>query len=317
MKLLTALFLFSTSALATEVCETTSSGKYCENAAINQITIENDVEVYSSRQNVWVCGVGIKNVNGSNTGSDNRVYYTRTKYEKGRDEVISTENKVMEPSDTNQWLSQDRSGFNDQVEYRFSNIRAELASLNYGAELYVDICGDLPFAYFDMPSDTRRNFLLELTATQKYFDLASLGTSVNEYAQAAGLQWRIDGGAYVYHGTGQLSEDQNFWDYGNSVLSGNGYGRIGWLTRFQDAEDLSVPYADLVSSSSSSTAIQVFDTNAGDRGNYDGSSSFDADITNWTIRFRLKETASGSRLKGLTEGLKWQQNIKSELDIRN
>ena len=105
MKLLTALFLLSTSALATEVCETTSSGKYCENAAINQITIENDVEVYSSRQNVWVCGVGIKNVNGSNTGSDNRVYYTRTKYEKGRDEVISTENKVMEPSDTNQWLS--------------------------------------------------------------------------------------------------------------------------------------------------------------------------------------------------------------------
>ena len=53
--------------------------------------------------------------------------------------------------------------FDTEKEVRLSDIRVELASLEYGAEIYVDIRGELPFSYYQFPDadfngeDPRRN----------------------------------------------------------------------------------------------------------------------------------------------------------------
>ena len=86
----------STPAFAEQVCTETATSKYCENAAENTISIENTVDVYSSRQHVWVCGAGIANKH-DNAGSDNRLYYTATTFKKGRDvQYGSPVNDVVE-----------------------------------------------------------------------------------------------------------------------------------------------------------------------------------------------------------------------------
>lgn len=309
MKKLALLALVSTPAFAAEVCETTSTSKYCENAAINQIKIENDVDVFSSRQNVWICGVGIK----SEGGSDNRVYYTKTIYKKGRDEQLSTSNKVLEAPATGNNAGQyvhatsaNENVFSKTREARISDIRVELASLNYGAEIYVDVCGEMPFAYYEgMPEDERRDYKFVLNTVQQTLNLdVAPNVSRGEYILAAGLNWKTEGqGTDSYNPKREFSRTEfssNPWtalaNAGNSVTS--------------DLAGFGAPFVSVVTGNSQLTTTTVIDYTAGET-----PVGYFNDLDKYVVRYTLSETSSDKRLKGLTEGLKWRQKLDAKLDI--
>ena len=89
----------------------------------NTIILENMVDIYSSRQNVWLCGLGIS----SSGGSDNRVYYTKSKYSKGRNNLINSTDKALEAPINGDTVSDHASVlFNENYEVRYSDIRVDV-----------------------------------------------------------------------------------------------------------------------------------------------------------------------------------------------
>jgi hypothetical protein len=325
-KIIAIASLIATPTFSAEVCETNSPyAKYCENAATNTITLENVVDIYSSRQNVWVCGAGI----ASDGGSDNRLYYTATVDTKGRDSVNPPVlNKVIEAPVDGSFATTDSAKnlsnlvlanyFDESTEVKLSNLRVELASLNYGAEIYVDICGETPFSYFLFPDedfngeDPRRNLALALELTNKYQQITPAGST--DYVTYADLEWLIEGWS-----TGQTVTTSD-----NIVANGQqgGWVRLGDMADTSCNSNASFCNSDFALIPSATSEVSVkFDVNGYDRthGGQNGNLGQHAnDLKKYVVRYTLKETATTTkRLKGLTEAASWKQGISSKMDIKN
>jgi hypothetical protein len=316
MKKLALLALVSTPAFAAEVCETTSTSRYCEDAATNTISIENFVDVYSSRQNVWVCGVGIR----STGGSDNRVYFTETKFsDKGRNNTIEySASKVIEAEPNKGFARSGRGStgygdsnygyFNKRYEVHISNIRAELASLNYGAELYLDICGEAPFSYDGVEAKSAQNgnlarqFNWKIDLETMLLDITDLRTE--DYKNVA----LIEGTQKLFFAS-ELTSLEGRWLKPESDIGPNTPANDGYWTEASSVAGNAAWEAISTTSGMYATFYSIYDNNAGD-------DNGDRNMRKYVARFTLKETAEDvNRLKGLTEGLQWKQNLSSCLNV--
>lgn len=314
---LAALAFSASAAFATPTLPDCTSGwdnettgvKGC--SATNTLVLDNTIDILSSRQNVWVCGVGIRNTNG-NVGADNAVYYTESTYLKGRNQRVSyTSRRIEAPVDGTYARSIDlvaanQGYFNKTHETRISGIRAELSSLNYGAEIYVDVCGEAPMAYYDNPNRDR-HARLELLAFQQIVDLTENGNGTlvgRDYVSASSLTWGISSiftgtiDEYSYVGAAAPSN----WDLIDNA------GNITFATGFTTfgAETLVPAY-----SASAMEAEAVADT----RDPVATVNEHPADLNKYVVRYTVRETSSSDRLKGLTEGARWQQHIQSDYSV--
>lgn len=266
-----------------------------EHPESNTVVIENTVEVFSSRQNVYLCNVAINSKRGGSYLADNRVYATAHRVSR-RDSSKDLETPVVleaRPNYNGGWLDFDdvykndfagtKPGFsNGDYFVELSNVRVELASLKYGANLHIAFCLEAPF--FDrVPQNNypydyagNRDLSWEISAYAKVLNLLS----GSEYAEAAGL--RVKTQITCTDTTAQGRE----W---NSVR------RPGNLrnTIFDEVDQ------DVVSNNSVVGELGLEGENS----------------NKCVVQFMLTETKNTTRLKGLTEGVRWQQHLESNYSI--
>lgn len=305
---------------ASLIASVSFANSYQENPSTNTIILENTVDVYSSRQNVWVCGVavafnefGINNTVGTinNVGSDNRVYFTASTYEKGRDfrnnvsTLLSSENLVIEAGTANNSYGYTSSSnysnnktFNKTTETRISNIRVELASLNYGAEVTVSYCGETPFAYTTKPDhdlEKRKQYNLDVNVHHQVLDVDA---SSDEYRFQGDLSLAND---LFWHTTVNEVDAENgsLWNDGSNHHN-------QWLEFYSTLGSQTLPNTNsLISQYYKYIGRDPYAAGVGSQ-----------DVRKWIVHTKFLEGAVGTpRLKGLTERVVWRTRIDSTLDV--
>jgi hypothetical protein len=160
-------------------------------SALVEAEIVNSYTVNSSAQNLWICGVGVENKN-QYVGADNRIYYNYDRTLKGgvhaspnqvpqfgAAEALADASQISFAPEADNYFVNPLTTTNSYHEVRFTNIRAELTSLNYGAILHVDTCIEMPFSYDGNPPNSD-DFLWQLDISNMISQIdLSYGTEAN------------------------------------------------------------------------------------------------------------------------------------------
>jgi len=274
------------------------------------LRVINNVNVYSSAMQAWVCGAGLLN-NDDEVGSDNRVYGTATTFKKGTTSLANSTNvngfSISEnpmnvaaeanASDTNYSTPVILNGdvkhldyFNSDYHTELSDVRGEFSSLAYGAGMYIDVCVDLPFSY-ETDIDLQYSKLSITTNHQiSQIDQAAASDLSDDYLYGAApiLSTRIV--CSIDEGEGSIDVGNGLSDLDTSL---NGIG-----VDYQFATpDMSI----------NSNAVFLTETfNISDSG-----------TKKCVVRFIFKETTTNqeTRIKGAAEALRWNQSVTVDLDF--
>ncbi len=193
----------SASALACDCANpTTCPVGVCENT----MSISLDVPIYSSAQHIWICNAGI--INTGCAGDENKLFYKANKH--GHDESGDIEAKSISGENVfGSRIYQDNTYFDTDSNYTLPIIdginperqevkalTAALTSRNYGAHIFVDICGMSPFAFYDIPPDATGqdpdaafSWLLKPSMTWASLPILDHANAA-AYIIRAGLKWQ-------------------------------------------------------------------------------------------------------------------------------
>jgi hypothetical protein len=296
---------FLLSAAATTCLLTSASAMACDcsnprscpiGVCDNKMTINFEVPIYSSAQNIWVCNAGIKNTgcaghgnllffkanDRSGPGNDGSGYNTGS----ASDNFPAGGEGHFEATQSMQAIYGDSYYFDANSRKRYPTVLgtyqevfslgAALTSLNYGAEIFVDICGTAPFHDKDLPDlggqDPQTQFKWNLAPSMSWTNLLD-GSG---YIQRAGLQWKIEKIC-----TSDTNEQK------------------------PDLSTFSSVWANGISMSSNTTSFSF--------------PAFEEPIDRQRkciVRYSIRESKNGvydSRIKGETEGLTWTVKLDSHI----
>ena len=183
--------------------------------------------------------------------------------------------------------SNEASGFGE-TEWRISNVRAELSSLNYGASIFVTYCMESPFAYVD---------------------LGSVGTGY-DYQGRDYRRWNIKA-----HSTFVDIQDKDSY-FASSLMNTTKELTCGDVSSFSQADESSFSQADVTSNTSSAFTTDGFvNVNLGLNDGWTSGTDYSPKKL-CMLTMGIQETATSvQRLKGLTEGVRWKTYVESDYSI--